>query len=477
MIKMLSESPAIRSEHMEIVWLYDTKGKRKSQIWDAISTQMSRQGYWDSVIVRTLKPSFSECGRLRRNFTLPEKFKTLYEQFYTDLLKDRYMIMDMLIRKTDWGTDRYNSASFHELSNRIRIYFDFALRSLIKDKISLVIFCTVPHMGWDYIFYRCAKFLNIKTLLLDQAKIPNRFFHCFEFEDYGQFKTSKILGTMERMPIEKKVEKDWFYMKKNYGAKPQWSFSKFFEGARYKKRLRLWIENNDCLRLARELVSRKRRPQAFFRYYTEKQFITFKKKYEISTPPLDVPYVYFPLHNQPERSTSIWGGIYVDQVLAVERLALLLPEDWAIYVKENPKQRGAYRDPLFYERLNAIPNVRYICGKVNTHDLTRHSRFVATIIGTAGWEAITGGKNVLVFGWGAWYKTLPGVYPYRDDIDINQLVSNKIDHDELEKKAAEIMNKCGTGIVDLRYLRALDKYCPETSTREVVASIVKILYT
>ena len=61
--------------------------------------------------------------------------------------------------------------------------------------------------------------------------------------------------------------------------------------------------------------------------------------------------------------------------------------------------RGKY----FFDRLKLIKNAVLVDSSYNTYDLISKSKFVATITGTAGWEAISGGENVLIFGL-AWYK-------------------------------------------------------------------------
>jgi len=457
---------------MDNIWIH-----AKGDLWDPIIDKFKKDGYWGKVIMRTSKPSIDEYRKIKSSFKLPVHMRKAHEDFYETLIQNNYYLLDKLFRKTDWKTDSYNSSSFHELSWRIRIYYEFYKMCLLKKKINLVIFMNTPHMGWDNILYETAKHCQIKTLILDQSKFPNKFFHFFNFDDYGVFETSKILGNLKSYEVEKKVEKDWFYMKKNQGKISTLSLKKLLTLSKYQKRIHNIIEGNDYLRLLKELSIRRYRPQAFFRFYTERNYKKNLKQLSTARYSLTNEFIYFPLHTQPERATSIWGGIYLDQVLALERLAQIIPNEWFIYVKEAPKQKGAYRDRLFFERIKLIPNLLYLSKQSNTFELIKHSQFVATIVGTVGWEAISCGKNVLCFGWGRWYKTLPGVYEYQNNIIAHDLVKKSIDHDLLQKKTADLINKCGTGIIYDTYIPSIPNFSMGENTKTVVESLKRILYS
>ncbi|NCV44697.1 MAG: hypothetical protein EBW15_07895 [Actinobacteria bacterium] len=73
-------------------------------------------------------------------------------------------------------------------------------------------------------------------------------------------------------------------------------------------------------------------------------------------------FVYFPLHFQPEASTSAKGRHFVDQREAVALVAESLPTNWMLVVKEHPHQwRRLYpRSRNYWKRIASIPKVRVI---------------------------------------------------------------------------------------------------------------------
>ncbi len=159
-------------------------------------------------------------------------------------------------------------------------------------------------------------------------------------------------------------------------------------------------------------------------WYKFKIFITKKRlhgyynklcsKNEID---LEKPYVFAALHLQPERSTIPEGDIFADQLLMIDLLANALPEDWFLYVKENPKQfkvlkkeqGNIWRNYAYYNHIVSYKNVKLVPVNIEPFELIDKAKAVATVTGTAGWEAVLRGKPALVFG-NAWYKDCEGVF-------------------------------------------------------------------
>jgi len=139
-------------------------------------------------------------------------------------------------------------------------------------------------------------------------------------------------------------------------------------------------------------------------------------KHCIKNPDMEKPFIYLPLHYQPESSTSPEGGVFVDQYLVVNMVSACIPKGWRILVKEHPGQfmpnmEGEQgRKRVFYEDLAAMENVRMVPLNTSPFDLIDKSMAVATITGMTGLEAVIREKPVLVFGVGCWYRSMEGVF-------------------------------------------------------------------
>lgn len=108
-------------------------------------------------------------------------------------------------------------------------------------------------------------------------------------------------------------------------------------------------------------------------------------------------FFLFPLHVQPEASTSVLATYFYDQLNTVKNIAFSLPLPYKLYVKEHPAVRGD-RPENFYKELKKIPNVVLINPKEKVDGLIQKSKGVVTLTSTIGLEAALSGKPVYVLG-------------------------------------------------------------------------------
>ncbi|WBA07889.1 hypothetical protein [Salinivibrio kushneri] len=408
----------------------------------------------------------------------------------------------------------HNLDSFHAYVNAFNIFVNYFSNKLLSGRIDLVMFTSMPHQGADLILYELAKLLNVETIILYQSILPNKFFIIKEQEDFGEWRTSELIeSNWSPYVIDNKFEKDLFYMYDNIEVKRLGFFERFTDLLRRnltRKRSVYYPAYNGNLR--REKHSKIDHPTEMYIlfkmiwYKIKGEDISLSSYFNIlkrisqlkliihpNTPPLskyisseklkffersmlnehpcsmDSPFVYFPLHLQPELTTSSLGGeLYCDQLLAIEQLSDVLPKKWRILVKENPKQEHYMRDETFYKRLKGINNVHLVPIDTSTYKLMRECELVATISGTAGWEAITGGKNVITFGW-AWYNNLPGVFKFEDIGNLEKVLSYQIDHGELQVEVGKLVAKMGTGVLGRPYEKIIKD---DTFDWEVNATLV-----
>jgi len=111
----------------------------------------------------------------------------------------------------------------------------------------------------------------------------------------------------------------------------------------------------------------------------------------------DKDFFLFPLHFQPEASTSVYATYYCDQLNTIKNIALTLPLPYKLYLKEHPVAVGT-RPKSFYNKLKEIPNVVLISPYESTEKLIRNSLGVVTLTSTMGMEAALAGKPVYVLG-------------------------------------------------------------------------------
>ncbi|MFH0851226.1 MAG: hypothetical protein V1876_00555 [Candidatus Peregrinibacteria bacterium] len=178
-----------------------------------------------------------------------------------------------------------------------------------------------------------------------------------------------------------------------------------------------------------------------------------------TVPDLTRPFVYFPLHYQPEATTLPQGGVFVDQILAVRLLNAFLPEGVLLCIKEHPRKSSwLSRSIAYYRDFLELKNVRFVPRSFDTFALREHCSAVATITGSAGIEALVRGKPVFLFG-SCYYQYARGVHVIRSAEDCREAMRAVFERSEtpqpwtthLYMKAME--EACVFGTPDPWYLR------------------------
>ena len=115
--------------------------------------------------------------------------------------------------------------------------------------------------------------------------------------------------------------------------------------------------------------------------------------------PADLPkeFIYFPLHVNPEASTSVLSPWHTDQLAVIEGLAKAAPAHMQVVVKEHSPMLGR-RPQGFYRQIAKMPRVILLKPDLSSFDLIRKAQLTAVITGTAAWEAICLKKRALIIG-------------------------------------------------------------------------------
>lgn len=162
-------------------------------------------------------------------------------------------------------------------------------------------------------------------------------------------------------------------------------------------------------------------------YRAKRTFYYLRKRYIQTAEFGERRFVFFPMHTEPEVSLLVYGRPFVNQIEIIRQIAISLPVDMILVVKEHPWMVGK-RSRGAYDKLLNIPRVHLVDPSTNARELIRLSSLVTVITGSVALEAVMLGKPVLTFGDGP-FNALPDTMVKRCS-DLRRLpedISNLID--------------------------------------------------
>ncbi|MDD4271849.1 MAG: hypothetical protein PHF50_03515 [Patescibacteria group bacterium] len=169
-------------------------------------------------------------------------------------------------------------------------------------------------------------------------------------------------------------------------------------------------------------------------------------------------FVFFPLSVEPELSLLFCAPFATDQINIIKQLAQSLPINYKLYVKEHPHMFG-FRARKFYREIKKMPNVKLINPGINSYAIIKKAKMVASINGTAGWEALLFKKPAITFG-AAFYNSLSMVKYCASMPDLPKLVKEQLENFHFDRQelfyfiAAVLENSAPVDIIHLWQYRS-----------------------
>lgn len=369
----------------------------------------------DKDILLKMAPYESEILRLfERDFQVVNKddHASFEQDYYETKISLRAQNFSTYINQVEMSGEEKRRRYYRYL----RFWNDF----LNKNKIDLTITTYYPHFPYEYILYRLCQARGIRTIIMSHTPLPGKW---LIYEDID--KSCEDLANLPRISDDIEVLQQSFSRNTRdeihrilTGEKPYYMVKGYVENLLKNDKIEPQIQENNRIRRLRPAKGDPKKKWSIFNAFDrmlimDKIHFKFRHKskgeltrrlmayYEskaTKTPDFGKNYIYLALHYQPEASNSPVGGYYANQLLIADLISYYLPEGWFLYVKDHPAQSIINRNIDFYYDLSKNKRVVIMSKSVDTFELSKNAKAVATIAGTAAMECLLFGKPVFLFG-------------------------------------------------------------------------------
>lgn len=123
---------------------------------------------------------------------------------------------------------------------------------------------------------------------------------------------------------------------------------------------------------------------------------TLKEWDRSSSLPTSKKNILYPMQMQPEANIDVWGSKYSDQAILIKKIASMLPPDFNLIVKANPKPKYELLD--ITKVVMSSQNIYLAPRHMNMTDLEKNIHGIITVTGTVGFESIFKASNCISLG-------------------------------------------------------------------------------
>ncbi len=344
--------------------------------------------------------------------------------------------------------------SQQDFHNYYHILVDSLSNDIVRSGATHCLFLGVPNKALGTAVYQLVKYLGLPMKIVAPSPFANRFISMSDLAEFGSFcevPDAKPLA-VEGMALANQSD---LIARQTKRAEPaQVTASVYLRLTKFLLRKRPLSALN-LVYVARALQNMKntygelpdwRNPFAGFFHDDQLAYFDHLTNGNGADVDLTGEFVYFPLQAQSEIVSSDLDDRFRDQAYAIERLSEMLPEGARILVHERPKQGACFSGPLFFHRIRRIPSVTVVPASTEPDALIAKAKFVATISGVAGWEAVSAGKPALVFG-KAWYRKFSGVFEFANEPRFDDIANSVVDLGALDQSVGALFANAHEGVV------------------------------
>lgn len=148
-------------------------------------------------------------------------------------------------------------------------------------------------------------------------------------------------------------------------------------------------------------------------HYCQKKYLKFAKKFDYYPLENIKKYVFYPLQFTPEGSADLKCPLYSNQLELSRQIAMSLPGDYTLVVKEHPGMIGL-RTPSYYEKIAKTPNVKLIDYRIPSEKVIKGAGLVISSYGTVLFEAAFYWKPAIILSDVEIFRLLPNVFKHSD---------------------------------------------------------------
>ncbi|MEX0861705.1 hypothetical protein [Nitrosopumilus sp.] len=283
-----------------------------------------------------------------------------------------------------------------------------------------------PPFHHNYLFYKICKVKKIKILILKPVRIGYKCIIANDDEmlDYKITKNISVNRTFDEL-LDYHTNFSLHKQGVEFEEKFQKSKSGFFKAVFQF----LFISDNSNVKTHYTYYGRTKL-RVLFKSILYQLKTKYRKNFINTNLPKKIeqhlPFVYFPLHIEQERSLLLLAPYYTNQSEVIKNIAQSLPVGYKLVLKEHPMMFArCWRSISDYKQIMEIPNIIFLHPSADHTQLLKNCSLVVTISGTSSFDAAIYQKPSILFVDTA-FSTLPSVFRLKSLEDLHSVINQAL---------------------------------------------------